>query len=164
MNILPCVVDRNMCEFLSIAEFVSFRKTCKCHYYDEESWVLRSITLPINCPNLNYREKIGLHYLLEWSMHFGVVNSEPWLKSLISWPQSRIAIKIICVFLKHFRSDFIVNLDISMLDTRRQFIWLRRLGHRYPVFKRRLDMYPSDAIASRAHYRDKMYRNSQQCY
>lgn len=164
MMIFACVADRNVCNFLSTYDFISFRKTCKCHYYDEESWILRSIRLPINCPRLNYREKIGLHYLLEWSMHFGVVNTEPWLQSLIKWPQSKIAIKIIYVFLKQFRSDFLQRLDISILDTRRQFIWLRRLGHRYPVFKRTLDMYPLSDASTNMYNRDKVYRNSQRCY
>lgn len=177
MLVFPCAVDRRTCDFLSTFDFLSFRKTCKKHYEDSKAWHIRSLTLPINCPKLNYREKIGLHYMLGWSLHFGIINSEKWWRSLVYWPRSKSGIKIVHIFLNQFNHASLQKLDLSKFDSRRRFIWLRRLGHGYPVFKRTVDFYQGhharqswqsydsyDERGGSYYCEGKVYRNTQQCY
>ena len=134
---IPCIVDRGVCRYLSIIDFISFRCTSNVYYNDKEAFDIYSKKMPMNVVGLTSREKVGLHYLLGWALHFGEsVGSFCWFQKIINWLVFRSSIKIIYKFLFQFSSDFFLVMDLRQVSISQRLTWLR-LSHRNSrVFKR----------------------------
>lgn len=128
MKSFPVVVDHLVSNFLETLSFIALRSTCSIHYNDQESWSLRSSSLPVNVSTLNMREKLALNYLLSWAIQFKEeTGSILWYKRVVEWLEHNASIKIMHTFFINQRID---NIDLSKLTHRRKFLW-QRLWHRY---------------------------------
>lgn len=125
MNCLPYEVDRGVCRFLEIRDFVSFRLISRRHYHDQEAWRIQSLQFPLNISRLNVKKKIALHYLLKWACQFPQpIGSIEWYQNIILWLQHNISIKIMSSFLQEQSYQY----DLSQLCVRRRFIWQRQFN------------------------------------
>ena len=122
------VIDRNVSPFLSIRDFVQFRKTCKLLYNDEEAWQDRTRNLPIYVPNAKHR--LGLNYLLKWSTTWeDFPGSLQWYQRIVNWLEYRISIRLMFSFIRTQNVEFFKNMDWSNLSPKQQFHW-QLLFHR----------------------------------
>ena len=129
MKSFPVVVDQLVSTFLCTTSFISLRSICTVHYRDQESWSLRSSSLPVNIANLNMREKLALNYLLSWAIQFKEeTGSTMWYKRVVEWLEYNASIRIMHSF---FMNQNIDSIDLSKLSDRRKFLW-QRLWHRRP--------------------------------
>lgn len=134
---LPFVVDRGVCRFVSIVDFLSLRCTSKNCYGDEEAYCIYSKSMPLSVVGLVSREKIGLHYLLGWALNFEeVVGSYCWYQRIVNWLSFRSSIKIMFRFLLQCACEFLFEMDLGQLSTCQRLIWLRFSYKNSRVFKR----------------------------
>ena len=139
ISCLPCSVDRRVCCFLTTIDFMSLRRTSKEQYYDEEAYFIFSRHMPICMNDFKMREKIGLHYLLNWSLQLnGKVGKIKWIQNIVDWLSFPISIKIMFRFFKQNCTDFLLNIDFSNVGTCQRFIWLKLCYIKSQVFKRKL--------------------------
>jgi hypothetical protein len=133
-------VDRHVSSYLSIQDFVQFRKSCRVLYRDEEAWSLRAKGMPMN--KENPREKIALNYLLQWSMKLPArLGSNEWYQEIVNWLQYHVSIKLIHSFIRTQHFDFLYSMDLSRLSPSQRLMWLR-LWHRYGrLYKPKLKQY-----------------------
>ena len=122
-------VDRHVSSYLSIQDFVQFRKSCRVLYCDEEAWTLRARGLHMN--KENPRETLALNYLLQWSMKLPArLGSNEWYQEIVNWLQYYVSIKLIHSFIRNQHFDFLYSMDLSQLSSSQRLMWLR-LWHRY---------------------------------
>lgn len=166
----PLVVDRGISRYLSIIDFVSFRQISKANTNDYEAWEIRAKKMPIFFKGLTPKKKIGLHYLLSWSLYFKVtLGSNAWLQKIVDWIKYKASIKLIYSFILHYCPSFIYSLNLSQLNGGRRIIWLRLTSRNLRVYKRSiLECNDRYCIGNRPSKRPatalQMYRNAQQCY
>ena len=161
----PLPIDRGVQRYLDTLDFVAFRKTNRTHYYDNEAWRLRAQFLPFVVPGCGPRKKIGLNYLLSWAVKLNSrVASDEWVQSIVNWIEYRSSIKIMYLFLKHYRLDFFQKMDMSRMSSRQRFVWLRLCCRSSRLFKRlRVEDVPDERPKKRMVDTFSMYRNLQQC-
>lgn len=172
----PLPVDRGVSRYLRTIDFVSFRKTSRLHYNDEEAWTIYASKMPLNCKGIDGRRKIGLHFLFYWALQFPErVNTKEWFQRIVNWLEYKTSIKIMYSFLFHSQLNFLMDMDTSKLDGRRRFVWLRLWHQNSRVFKRvSLDYDIDDRPQKRDRHWEvdqpqkcmadtiQMYRNTQQ--
>ena len=135
----PLVVDRGICRYLPVIDFLSFRRISKENYNDSVAWKIYTLKLPLNYDGLSYKKKLGLHYLLSWALHFEEsVGCNGWLQRIVDWVDYKVSIRLIYSFIFNFRRDFLYYMDISRLSGRQRFTWLRLASRNSRVFKRPL--------------------------
>jgi|MEHZ01.3.fsa_nt_MEHZ010763184.1_2 hypothetical protein len=133
MKSFPAVVDYSVSEYLSTHSFVAFRSTCSVHYHDQEAWLRRAKSLPVNVSSLSMREKLALHHLLQWALQFEEqIGSDVWYQRIVEWLEHNSSIRIMHSF---FANQKIVNIDFTNLTTRRKFLWQR--SHYRGLYKRK---------------------------
>lgn len=161
----PLVIDRGVSRYLSTFDFMSFRKTSRTHYHDTEAFEIRAMKLPLNCPGLRVKQKIGLHYLLGWALNFdAMIGSHEWCQKIVNWLDYRSSIKIIYIFLKNYCIDFFQKMTMVALCGRQRVIWLRLCHRNSRLFKRRsLDYLCDERPRKRLSDTFSMYGNLQQC-
>lgn len=116
------VVDRNVSEFLSVYDFVQFRKTCRLFYADDEAWQRRAKHLPIH--NNDPKKRIGLHYILRWSTQWNVIpGSLLWYQRIVNWLQYKISIKIVFSFIRSQNVRILKKLNFEQLSARQRWHW-----------------------------------------
>jgi len=121
---VPMVVDRGLSRYLDIVSFVSFRRTCRCHYNDSEAWLVRSKNLPIRIASLNPREIIALHHLLEWSMQLTYqIGTNIWYQKIVDWLEYNTSIRIMSLF---FIQMNCIDLDLRHVSVRKRYLWLKQ--------------------------------------
>ena len=126
----PEPVDRNVSSFLTIVDFISFRKTCKVHYHDKEAFEIRSKYMPFTSADLDAKKTIALHYLISWALRFKErIGSMAWYQRIVDWLQYKPSIEIMYLFFCKQNLDFLFEINLSKLCSRRRFIWWR-LWHR----------------------------------
>jgi hypothetical protein len=168
IKILP--IDRNISSFLTITEFVSFRRTCHLFYEDEEAWNIKAKTLPISLSSLNSKKTLGLHYILKWSVLFEeVVGSYQWYQKIVNWLGYKVSIKIFFSFIVFYNVPFLSNLNLKHMNNIQRFHW-NYLYHRNPrLFKPKKRKY--DELEERYNLSSKRpktwffyRRDTQPCY
>lgn len=123
------VVDRNVSEYLATVDFVALRRTCRTMYLDDDAWNLRVKHLPINASNAKH--KLGLHYLLQWSLKLtSEIGSDTWFQEIADWLEYKISIRIMHSFILTQSPLFLMTVDLSRMSSRQRIQWLR-LAHRY---------------------------------
>ena len=128
LNSLPLVIDRGISRYLDMVDFVSFRRTCRCHYNDLEAWSIRSSNLPVRISFLNNREIIALHYLLQCSMQFPYqIGTKIWYQQIVDWLEYNSSIRIMSLF---FIEMNFIDFDLSNVSVRKRYLWLKQ-NHRY---------------------------------
>jgi len=133
----PLVIDRGVSRYLQTTDFMSFRKTSLVHYNDKDAWSIYACKMPLNCPGISARQKVGLHFLFYWALQFPErMGTMEWYQRMVNWLEHKTSIKIMYFFLLHSQFDFLRNIDTSKLDGRRRFVWLRLWHRNSRVFKR----------------------------
>lgn len=163
-------IDRNVSSFLTIIEFVSFRRTCHFFYEDEEAWDIKAKLLPISLSSLNSKKTLGLHYILKWSILFKEsIGSHQWYQRVVNWLGYKVSIKIFFSFIVFYNVHFLPNLNLEHMNVSQQFHW-NFLYHRYPrVFKHKKRKYNElkeryNFCPKRSKTRVFYRRNTQPCY
>jgi len=135
-------IDRNVCSFLSIYEFICFRKTCRCYYYDAAAYDVRAWSLPLHLSNFSSRQTIALHYLMSFAVQFeDRLGSVTWYQRVVNWLRYKPSIKIMYAFICVQNFDFLFRLTLSDLSACQRFCWLRLLCRNQQIQKRRLFKY-----------------------
>jgi len=162
---IPYIVDRGVSRYLSIVDFISLRCTSKVCYNDREAFEIFSKKMPINIVNLDGREKIGLHYLLGWALNFrALVGSHSWFQMIVHWLTFRSSIKIIYKFFFQCSTDFLLEMDLSLLCPSQRLTWLRLYHRNSRVFKRlSLDYEENDRPRKMVKREHNMYRDILTC-
>lgn len=128
------VVDRNVSPFLDLYSFIQMRKTCKTLHNDDEAWTLRGKDLPVAA--CNPRHKIGLHYLLQWSLHLPEVpGSIQWYQRLVNWLEYKISIRIMFQFICSQNESFLKNMDVSEMSSKQRWQWEYLSRRKRALFK-----------------------------
>ena len=123
-------IDRNVCPFLSLYDFMSFRKTCRVHYMDQDAYKQRAAALPFKTDDLSARKNIALNYLFAWSLHFDErIGSQSWYQCIIDWLKYKSSIKLMSTFIRKRNIDFLPMFTFDKLDSGRQFMWFRQFGN-----------------------------------
>ena len=161
----PLPVDRGISRYLNTCDFVSFRKTSRLHYNDSEAWSIRGKDLPLNCPGIGVKKKIGLHYLLGCALQFNEwVGSDEWFQAIVNWIDYKSSIKIMYLFLKHYRVDFFTKMSMSEMSSRQRIVWWRLCHRNSRLFKRpRIDYVCDERTPKRLANTFSMYGPLQQC-
>ena len=160
--ITDAIVDRNVSGFLTIHEFVQYRKTCKELYNDQEAWQIRSQHLPLYVNNPKH--KLGLHYLLKWStMWEDTPGSVEWYQRLVDWLEYKVSIKIIFSFIRSQKLSFFPQMDWANLSCRQKHLW------EFIYFRNRRLFKPCGIIqdvraSKRMRYGDSDKRILQSCF
>jgi hypothetical protein len=166
---IPLVIDRGVSRYLSLVDFVSLRRTTKVLYDDNQAWEIRAIPIPFKMHAFNAKKNLALHYLLNCALYFSnPVGSNQWFQEMVDWLEYKISIKLIYSFIFYYRFDFFYSMNLSQLDGRRRFVWLRLTHRNSRVFKRSLLEYDDRynvgrPCAKRLATPLQMYRNTQQC-
>ena len=127
-NALALVIDRGISRYLDLVDFVSLRRTCRCHYNDSGAWSIRSKQLPLHLSSLNTREILALHYLLQWAMLFPYeLGTKKWYQQIVNWLEHNTSIRIMSSF---FIQMNYLDLDLSNISIRKRHVWLKQ-KHRY---------------------------------
>jgi len=165
ISCLPYVIDRGLCRFLTTIDFISLRRTSKEQYFDEEAYLIFSRHMPIYMIELNPREKIGLHYLLSWSLQLdGDIDKIEWVQNIVDWLTFPISIKIMFHFFNKNCTDFLMNIDLSNVNACQRFIWLKKCHRKSRVFKRKLlENKYNECGRKRLRHKIQVYRNLQPC-
>ncbi|MDA7838995.1 hypothetical protein N9A45_01555 [bacterium] len=156
------VVDRNVSPFLGLYDFIQMRKTCKTLHDDDEAWILRGKNLPI--ANCNPRHKIGLHYLLQWSLRLTEIpGSVQWYQQLVNWLEYKVSIRIIFQFICSQNATFLKNMDVSEMSTKQRWQWEHLSRRNRALFKSNALEY--DGRPAKRYRRDIPFgRIAQPCY
>tara|TARA_B110000908_G_scaffold172290_2_gene238833 strand:- start:7575 stop:8084 length:510 start_codon:yes stop_codon:yes gene_type:complete len=162
---LPYVVDRGLCRFLTTMDFMSLRRTSKKHYSDNEAYLIFSRWMPVHITELTPREKIGLHYLLGWSLQLdGDIDKIEWVQNIVDWLTFPISIKIMFNFFNKNCTFFLMNIDLSNVNACQRFIWLKLCHKKSRVFKRKLlENKYNECGRKRLRHKIQVYRNLQPC-
>ena len=162
----PLSVDRGVCNFLTTVDFMSLRTICKTHYYDKEAYdYFYQDQVHICIPKFSVRQKIGLNYLLTWALELNApIGSHNWFQMIVNWLTYRSSIKIMYKFLFHFCRRFLLEMDLSSINTASRFIWMRLTHRNSRLFKRlALDYDYNDRPTKMVRRSPTMYRDIFAC-
>lgn len=125
------VSDINVCSYLDTYSFCMFRRTCRTHYADDESWSLRCSGGILNSRSLDQKQTLGLNYLMKHALMFeSSIGSPEWFQEIVNWLEYKISIKILHSFLLNSSHNLLFQLHFHKLRPGARLHW-ERLCHRY---------------------------------
>ncbi len=125
------VSDINVCSYLDTYSFCMFRRTCKTHYNDEESWYLRCSGCILNVPTMDNKQTLGLNYLMKYALLFeSPFGSTEWFQEIVNWLEYKSSIKIVQSFIFNSSPNLMSQLSFYRLSPSARMCW-ERLWCRY---------------------------------